>query len=149
MAATKKSGNEKISAGSRGPDVIVEFLLEQGNLSVAVRNSGDLPALKIAVQFNKKIIGLGGAKEISDLALFKSVEFLGPGREIVAFVDASSSYFARKQPTKIIARITYTDLNKQKYDQTIFHDLAIYRDIPYLSSPSDKDLQSYKLSEES
>ena len=149
MAATSTSGNERISGGARRPHVIVEFLFEQGNLSVAVRNIGDLPALKIAVQFNKKIIGLGGAKEISDLALFKSLEFLGPGREIIAFVDASSSYFARKQPTKISARITYTDPNKQKYDQTIAHDLAIYRDIPYLSSPSDKDLQSYKSSEES
>src|SRR5687767_8727023 len=95
------------------PDVIIEFLFDHGLLHLALRNIGDRPATAISVKFDKKILGLGGAKEISALPVFQRVEFLGPGREIVVFVDQSHSYFARKQPTKISARISYSDSEKQ------------------------------------
>ena len=115
------------------PDVILEFLFDRGMLHLALRNIGDRPAIAISVKFDKKILGLGGAKEISALPVFQRVEFLGPGREILVFVDQSHSYFARKQPSKISARISYSDSEKQKYDATLNHDLEIYRDLPYLT----------------
>jgi len=87
------------------------------------------------VKFDKKMIGLGGTKDISDLALFNNIEFLGPGREIITLLDASNSYFRRKQPTKISARVSYTDVEKRNYEVTINHDLEIYRELPYLASP--------------
>lgn len=102
-------------------------------LHLALRNIGERPAIATSVKFDKKIVGLGGQKDISTLPVFRQVEFLGPGREIVVFVDQSHSYFARKQPTKISARISYFDSEKQKYDVTINHDLEIYRDLPYLT----------------
>jgi len=100
-------------------------------LHLALRNIGQRPAIATSVKFDKKIVGLGGAKEISALPVFQRVEFLGPGREILVFVDQSHSYFTRKQPTKISARISYSDSEKQKYDATINHDLEIYRELPY------------------
>src|SRR5687768_4291452 len=115
------------------PDVIIEFLFDQGLLHLALRNIGDLPAIATSVKFDKKIVGLGGRKDISTLPLFRQVEFLGPGREIVVFIDQGHSYFARKQPTKISARISYSDSAKQKYEVTINHDLEIYRELPYLA----------------
>jgi hypothetical protein len=115
------------------PDVILEVLFDRGALLLALRNIGDRPAIATSVKFDKKIIGLGGLKDISTLAVFRQVEFLGPGREIVVFIDQSHSYFARKQPTKISARISYADSEKQKYNATINHDLEIYRDLPYLT----------------
>lgn len=115
------------------PEVILEFLFDRGMLLLALRNIGERPAIATSVKFDKKIVGLGGLKDISTLPVFQRVEFLGPGREIVVFVDQSHSYFARKQPTKISARISYSDSEKQKYDATINHDLEIYRDLPYLT----------------
>ena len=115
------------------PEVILEFLFDRGMLLIAVRNIGERPAIATSVKFDKKIVGLGGLKDISTLPVFRQVEFLGPGREIVVFVDQSHSYFARKQPTKISARISYSDSEKQKYDATINHDLEIYRELPYLA----------------
>ena len=115
------------------PDVIIEFLFDRGMLHLALRNIGERPAIATSVKFDKKIVGLGGLKDISTLPVFRQLEFLGPGREIVVFVDQSHSYFARKQPTKITARISYSDSEKQKYDTTINHDLEIYRDLPYLT----------------
>ncbi len=136
MAKRKsQSENEHSDRGTENsfrPDVIVEMLFDQGLLFISVNNIGNRPALGVAVKFSRKIVGLDGRKDISALALFRNIEFLGPGREIVTFLDACSSYFARKQPTKISVRVSYTDPEKRKYEVTINHDLAIYRELAYL-----------------
>ena len=120
------------------PEVIVEFLFDRGLFLISLRNIGDRPATGVSVKFDKKIVGPDRQKDISSLPLFRNLDFLGPGREIVAFLDSSSSYFRRKQPTKISARITYSDPEKQKYEVTINHDLEVYRELPYLPSlPTD------------
>ncbi|MDQ5844146.1 MAG: hypothetical protein M3539_02495 [Acidobacteriota bacterium] len=136
MAATKKPTGEDIkSFDQRRPDVIVEFLFDRGQFFILVHNIGERPAIKVAVEFNKKLVGLGGAKDISALAVFKNIEFLGPGREITTLLDSSSSYFKRKQPTKISAQISYSDSENRKYKAVISHDLEIYRELAYLVSP--------------
>ena len=114
------------------PDVIVEVLFDRGLFQISIKNIGDLPAIGVSIKFDKKIVGLGGSKEISALPLFRNIEFFGPGREIVTLLDTSHSYFARKQPTKISARITYSDSAKNKYEMSINHDLEIYRELTYL-----------------
>src|ERR1700686_3449700 len=133
----KSAGAVSETSGALGrPEVVVEFLFDRGMLFISVRNIGGRPAINIAVKFDKSIVGLGGTKEISALALFKNIEFLGPAREIVTLVDTSGSYFQRKQPTKVCARISYLDLARQKYETTIKHDLEIFRELSYLVSPS-------------
>ena len=126
---------DSVSARDEGgrPEVIVEFLFDQGLLFISVNNIGARPALKVSVKFNKKFFGLGGKKEFSALPLFKNIEFLGPKREIVTLLDNSSSYFATKQPTKISARVSYSDPEEQKYETTINYDLEIYRELVYLA----------------
>ena len=119
--------------GSGRPDVIVEFLFDNGLLYISVNNIGDRPATNVSVKFNKKILGLNRTKDISALALFKNIEFLGPRREIVLLLDSSSSYFKRKQPTKISAVVAYRDLEKRTYEVTIKHDLEIYREFTFVA----------------
>ena len=121
-----------------GPEVIVEFLFDRGLLYISVNNIGNRPAISVSVKFDKKILGLGGTREISALAVFKNIEFLGPQREIVSLLDSSSSYFKRKQPTKISALITYQDLEKRRYEISIKHDLEIYRDLVFVEPASER-----------
>ena len=135
------SGAEKESPLGR-PEVVIEFLFDRGMLFISVRNIGARPATNVAVQFDKTIIGLGGTKEISALPLFKNIEFLGPAREIVTLVDTSGSYFHRKQPTKLSARISYLDLQQQPYETLIKHDLEIYRELSYVVSPAPEESDS-------
>ena len=120
------------------PEVIVEFLFDRGLLYISVNNIGNRPAISVSVKFDKKILGLGGTREISALAVFKNIEFLGPQREIVSLLDSSSSYFKRKQPTKISALITYQDLEKRRYEISIKHDLEIYRDLVFVEPASEQ-----------
>ena len=131
---------KKAAEDARGtPEVILEILFDRGVLSVGIRNIGTRAALKVTVSFDRRFTGLGGAKEISSLPLFKNVEFLGPAREIVTLLDTSASYFVREQPTKIAARVSYLDASDRKYETTIHHDLDIYRELSWISSTTEHE----------
>ena len=91
----KNSGTSRPADAADGdydrPDVIVEFLFDSGNFHIAVRNIGDRPALAVSIKFNCKFTGAGGRKSVSELPLFRNIEFLGPGRDIKTFLDTSDS----------------------------------------------------------
>ena len=132
MAESKRRARKRAEPPAGRPEVIVEFLFDRGLLSISVRNIGTRAALKVAVSFDRRFTGLGGAKDISSLALFRRIEFLGPDREIVTLLDTSESYFRRKQPTRISARVSYLDAERRTYQTTIDHDLDIYRELSWV-----------------
>jgi hypothetical protein len=96
----------------------------------------DISAYKVAVTFDKRFHGLGGEREISSLALFKKLEFLAPRKRIETLVDSSAAYFARREPTRITASLTYRDAQGRKYERRIVHDLSIYKDVSYVATPN-------------
>lgn len=139
MARPKPSKVPHLTAGSElkapetsGPDVILDFIFDEGLFFISINNIGDKPAYKVSVKFDSKIYGLGGTKEISALPLFKNIEFLAPQKQIATFLDNSNSYFSGKGPTKISARISFLDSAERKHVVTINHDLEIYREIGFV-----------------
>jgi hypothetical protein len=122
------------------PEVIVEFVFDNGLLFISVRNIGSRPAVNTRISFDSKFTGPGNEREISSLPLFQGLPFLGPQREINCFLDHSSSYFSRRQPTKISANLEYSDPEGHKFHAQIHHDLEIYRQLPYV--------QTFKATEE-
>ncbi|HET6671590.1 MAG TPA: hypothetical protein VFH15_15285 [Pyrinomonadaceae bacterium] len=132
-------------AASKIPDVIVDFVFERGLFFIAIKNISEQPAYKVSVKFSQKLYGLGGAREVSALPLFRNIEFLAPQKEIATFLDSSDSYFARKQPTKVEAQISYRDAEGDKHSVSIAHDLEIYRNLAVTGRPegvviSDSDI---------
>jgi hypothetical protein len=125
-------GRKTGKAESSGPDVILDFIFDDGLFFISINNIGNKPAYKVSVSFDCKIYGLGGAKEISALPLFRNIEFLAPQKQIVTFLDNSDSYFKGKQPTKISARICFLDSAERNHKVTINHDLDIYREIGFI-----------------
>jgi hypothetical protein len=117
----------------RRPDVVLDVEFDQGLLWLVVANIGERPALAAQVRFEKPFRGLGGTVEVSALRLFRRIEFLPPGKEIRTLLDASATYFARKEPTKLAAVIAFRDDAGQGFERRVVHDLAIYRDITYLA----------------
>ena len=116
----------------RKPEVIVDFIFDDGLLYIAVKNIGAPPAFKISTQFDQEFRGVAGEKLISDLALFKCIEFLPPQKEIRTFLDSSAAYFDRNEPAMISTRISYQDSRKRRYVNKIDHNLEIYKDIGYI-----------------
>jgi len=45
--------------------VIVDFIFEEGLLFISIKNISDDPAFRVSSEFDKKIIGVSGRKEIS------------------------------------------------------------------------------------
>ncbi len=117
------------------PDVIVDFLFEDGMLFVVVQNIGSQPALRVHVAFDPPFKGLGGTASIPELPLFRNIEFLAPSRSICTLLDSSAAYFARQEPEQITATASYSDRSGHEFSCTILHDLAIYRDIAFIPKP--------------
>jgi hypothetical protein len=114
------------------PEVIVDLDFDRGLLFLVVRNIGDRPALDVATTFDRKLVGLGGSKDVSTLPLFRNIPFLAPAKEIRTLLDSAASWFARRGATKITARVAYRDAEGEQYRGTMRHDLEIYRELAYV-----------------
>ena len=121
-----------MSGQERESDVIVDFVFEEGVLYATVANIGERPALKVSCRFEPGFHGLGGSVEISRLPLFRNIEYLAPQKEIRTLVDSTAAYFARKEPTRISARVTWRTPDGKRSTTTVEHDLEIYRDLGYI-----------------
>jgi len=114
------------------PDVIVDFEFERGLLFVGVRNLGARSAVEVSTRFDKPFRGLGGARKMNELPLFKRIEFLAPGKEIRTLLDSTAAYFARDEPTLLTATVSYRTAVGEQRRHAITHDLSIYRDLAYV-----------------
>jgi hypothetical protein len=114
------------------PEVIVDVEFDHGLLHLVIRNIGERPALDVVTTFNRKLLGLGGTKDVAELPLFRKIPFLAPGREIRTLLDSAGAWFGRRGATKITARVTYRDAEGEEYRGTMVHDLEIYREIAYV-----------------
>jgi hypothetical protein len=117
----------------RRPDVILDVVFEDGLLFLALRNIGSRPAVAVSTEFGRPLLGLGGTKDVAALPLFRRLEFLAPGREIRTLLDSSASWFRRRQATKFTARVAYRDADGKRYETTLKHDLAVYREVAYVT----------------
>ena len=81
--------------------------------------------------------GWGGRQEMSGLRLFRCIEFLAPRKRIEILLDTSSAYFQRREPTRLIAMISFRDARRRFYERRIVHDLSIYKDVSYVVRTSE------------
>jgi len=104
---------------------------DDGVFSILMTNVGDSPATKVSTVLDKKIVGLAGTREINGLNILKEIAFFPPHKTFTFLLDSASSYFARKEPTRFTATISYSNSSGTVYIEKITHDLEIYRDLPY------------------
>ena len=121
----------------READVILDVEFEDGLLFLVLENLGRAPAHAVRVRFAQPLRGLGGERRIDRLNLFRRLEFLGPRRRIRVFLDRAALFFAREDPTRVDARVTWRTDDGASGTRTVHHDLDAYRDFPYLEVPRD------------
>lgn len=114
------------------PDVIVDFIFEKGLFFISIENIGKASAHEVKVFFDKKITGLEGEKQITELPLFSDLLFLPPGKKITTFLDSSAAYFDREEATSITASIVFRNRAGKALKNIIRHNLEIYKEIGYL-----------------
>lgn len=124
MTSTPISGNRE-----ERPDVIVDFDCVQGLLFIVLKNIGARSAYAVTTTFDKPLYGRNGEKCISDMQLFRRVEFVPPAKQFSQLVDPVASWFKQRRPSRIDVTIAYKDREGKRYSERITHDLRIYRDL--------------------
>ena len=128
MSAAKPRKAPASLAPGAAPDVIVDFIFDEGLLYVAVANISDEPAGRVMVRFEKPFHGVD-ARDMRELSMFRHIEFLAPRKRIVSLIDSAAAYFARDEPTTVVAEISFADRRGTPYEARVTHDLTIYKDI--------------------
>src|SRR2546430_16228845 len=105
------------------PDVLVDFVFEDGMFFLAVSNIGPKRAERVHLPFDPPFKGLGGSVSIPDLPLFRNIEFLAPARSIRTLLDSAAAYFARQEPERITENISFCNRTGQSFKSAIRHDL--------------------------
>lgn len=133
-----RARSKSASQGPR-PDVIVDFNGSQGLLFISLKNIGTQSAYHVCTRFDKPLCGLAGQKSISELQLFRCVEFVPPGKEFLQLVDPIATWFKADLPRRYTIEITYSDRDGNKFKERIIHDLDIYKDLGYISTSGGND----------
>ena len=136
--------NIETNRAERIPDVIVDFEYEKGLLFLIIENIGIDSAYDTEIRFNKKILGVQKTKEISSLGILQSLKFLPPGKKIKIFVDSFQFYLAGKQPLQLRINISFKNKLKQIFENTIQHDLSIYKEISEICHIQNYETKTYE-----
>ena len=110
--------------------VIVDVVLEDGILYVELANLADRPALGVTCSFDPPLVDVQG-RDVSELRLFRKVEFLGPGRRVRTLLDSVPGYFGRRAPTRVVVTVSFQRPGQARRTTTVAHDLELYRELVY------------------
>ncbi len=127
-----RSRAPEASNDTNRPEVIVDFISQDGLLFITLKNIGARSAYRVTTRFDKPFRGLEGRKCISEMQLFKRLEFMPPGKEFAQFIDTIDTFFRRREPHKVTATIAYTDRARRRFKDVITHDLRIFRELGHI-----------------
>ena len=108
-----------------------------------LKNIGARSAYGVTTTFDTPVYGRNGDKCISDMQLFRRVEFVPPGKQFSQLVDPVASWFKQRRPSRIVVTIAYKDREGNRYSERITHDLRIYQDLGHtrMSRPGDANAE--------
>lgn len=109
--------------------MIVDVDVHDGLFSIVLGNIGTRPALAVSTRFDVPLHGLGGAKKISSLRVFRELAFMAPGKRFRQFVDELPAYAERQAPLRFTATVTYQDRDGRTYEESMVHDLRVYLEL--------------------
>jgi hypothetical protein len=110
--------------------VVVDVVLEDGLLYVELANLADRPALDVTCSFDAPLIDVQG-RDVSELHLFRRVEFLGPGRRVRTLLDSLSGYFTRDAARRVAVAVEYERPGEPRRTTNVTHDLSLYGELAH------------------
>jgi hypothetical protein len=110
--------------------VVVDIAFEDGVLYLELANLANRPALDVKCSFDPTLVDVEG-RDVSELRLFRRVEFLGPGRRLRTLLDSVPGYFNREAATRTVVTVEFARPGQKRRATTVTHDLELYRELAY------------------
>jgi hypothetical protein len=110
--------------------VVVDVAFEDGVLYLELANLADRPALDVRCSFDPPLVDVEG-RDVSELRLFRHVEFLGPGRRLRTMLDSVPGYFGRDAPRRAAVTVEFERPGQPRRTTTVTHDLELYRELAH------------------
>jgi hypothetical protein len=110
--------------------VVVDIVFEDGVLYLELANLSDRPALGVTCSFDPPLVDVQG-RDVSELRLFRRVEFLGPGRRVRTLLDSVAGYFGRQAAPRVAVAVEYERPGEPRCATQLTHDLELYRELAY------------------
>jgi len=115
------------------PNVIVDFVLENDLMFIQIKNySNYAPAVNVRTRFDQPIIGFDGKKLVSEIAIFKHLDYLAPLKVFKIFTAPLQAFLKRLKEDEIAIKIIYEDDRGKRFAKAIRHNLSIYKDLPII-----------------
>jgi hypothetical protein len=123
----RKAGDDRPPSVA-APEVLLDVELTDGSLWLVLANPSAQAAFDVSATFRGPLLGVGGERDITEMRLFRMLPLLRPRREIRIFVDVARSFFARRPPTRLQARVSWRSGEGARFARVFTHDLAIWED---------------------
>lgn len=115
------------------PNVIVDFVLENDLMFIQIKNySNYAPAVNVRTRFDQPIIGFDGKRLVSEIAIFKHLDYLAPLKVFKIFTAPLQAFLKRLKEDEIAIKIIYEDDRGKRFAKAIRHNLSIYKDLPII-----------------
>ena len=121
-----------MDAAAPDDGVVVDVVFEDGVLYLELLNLSERPALNVRCSFDPPLVDVQG-RDVSQLRLFRHVEFLGPRRAHRTLLDSPSGYHARDAPAAVTVVVDYERPNEPRQASRVTHDLELFRELAFLT----------------
>jgi hypothetical protein len=110
--------------------VVVDVVVEEDVLFLELVNMADRPALNVRCVFDRALVDVQG-RDVSELRLFRHVEFLGPRSRVRTLLDSVPGFFGRRGPRRVSVTVEYNRPGSARCETKVTHDLELYRELAY------------------
>jgi hypothetical protein len=110
--------------------VVVDLVVEDGVIYLELVNLSDRPALNVRSSFDAPLIDVAG-RDISELRLFRHIEFLGPRRRIRTLLNSLDGHFGGDGAARIAVTVDYERPGEPRSATKVSHDLEVHRQLLY------------------
>ena len=117
-------------AAAADDGVVVDVVIEDGLLYLELANLADRPALNVRCSFDPPLIDLQG-RDVSELRVFRRVEFLASRRCLRTLLDSVTGYFGRDGAAYVTVAVEYERPGAPRCTTKVTHDLELYRELAY------------------
>lgn len=122
------------------PNVIVDFVLENDLMYIQIKNySSHAPAVNVRTKFDQPILGFDGKKVISEIAVFRHLDYLAPLKVFKVFTAPLQAFLKRLKRDEIAIKVSYEDDRGKRFAKAIRHNLSIYKDLPIIKKRWDHE----------